>query len=168
MNRQLSCAGCIISERKIDALESRLAGVEHVLQRIDASLSIQTTGERVVSSGSVFSLPKDRKASFAARDGEGKGDGAGPVFEGDSSLTAHTSFVNDFVDRAVRRAPLPETDPGMQSALSALRQIVQRQNKRPIGNGMHFPNQEPLPKGGFRNLSMPPTSLVCSLISRWT
>jgi len=52
----------------------------------------------------------------------------------------------------------------MQSALSTLHQIVQRQNKKSTANELRFPNQKNLPEGGFRSLPMPPSDFVLQVL----
>jgi len=69
--------------------------------------------------------------------------------------------VNDFVGHTVRQTAFPDRDPRMQTALSTLHQIVQRQNKSAmVINDLRFPNQKNLPDGGFRSLPMPPAKIV--------
>ncbi|KAH8196921.1 hypothetical protein TruAng_008907 [Truncatella angustata] len=86
------------------------------------------------------------------------------LFEGGSSLTAHTNLVSNLVSHTVNQTNLPELDRGIQSALSTLRHIVDRQYKKAVGNELGFSNQKPLPRGGLRELPMPPLQVVLQLL----
>lgn len=81
------------------------------------------------------------------------------AFEGDSSMTAQTVFASEFLENTVTRTLPQDLDPDMQSALSSLQQIVSMQN-RPSAHESRFANAKPLPKGGIRELPMPPAHVV--------
>jgi hypothetical protein len=93
---------------------------------------------------------------------EDDGDAA-PTFEGDSSLTAHTVFASEFLENTVTRSLPPDLDPDMRSALSSLQQIASMQN-RPSPSEARFVNAKPLPKGGIRELPMPPAQVVVGML----
>lgn len=86
------------------------------------------------------------------------------TFEGSSSLQAHTAFASDFLEQAVEQTTLLQINRNMQAALASLQQMVKLQD-RPSGasEGM-FPHQKPLPKGGFKELPMPPSNVVINLL----
>ena len=85
------------------------------------------------------------------------------AFEGDSSLAAHTVFASEFLENTVTRTLPEDLDPDMQSALSSLQQIVSMQN-RPSLHETRFSNAKPLPKGGIRELPMPPAHAVVTAL----
>lgn len=111
------------------------------------------------------------------------------AFEGHSSLTAHTQFASEFLEHAVERTSLRDINPTMSAALSSLKQIVglsQQQRARTSsstrrgsnvsgggasGTGgsssareVRFAHQRPLPRGGFRELPMPPVTAVIPVL----
>lgn len=103
------------------------------------------------------------------------------AFEGHSSLTAHTQFASEFLEHAVERTSLRDLSPNMAAALSSLRQIVglsQQQRARTNirrgsgssgaggsrGGEVRFAHQRVLPRGGFRELPMPPVTAVIPLL----
>ena len=90
-------------------------------------------------------------------------DDAVSAFEGDSSMTAQTVFASEFLEITVSRTLPPDLDPDMQSALSSLQQIVSMQN-RPSAHESRFVNAKPLPKGGLRELPMPPAHVVVAAL----
>lgn len=110
------------------------------------------------------------------------------AFEGNSSLTAHTQFASEFLEHAVERTALRDHHPTMAAALSSLKQLVglsQQQraatnaaatssSKRrgsasssSTGGGpteVRFAHQRVLPRGGFRELPMPPVTAVIPVL----
>jgi hypothetical protein len=95
--------------------------------------------------------------------GPGDDDDGFSAFEGDSSMTAQAAFASEFLEHAVTRTLPHDLDPDMRSALSSLQQIVNMQN-RPSAPENRFANAKPLPKGGLRELPMPPAHVVVSAL----
>lgn len=108
------------------------------------------------------SSPVDIDATDALY-GPDNDDDAVSAFEGDSSMTAQTVFASEFLEHAVTRTLPPDLDPDMQSALTSLQQIVSMQN-RPSPHESRFVNAKPLPKGGVRELPMPPAHVVVAAL----
>ncbi|KAK0725799.1 hypothetical protein B0H67DRAFT_598868 [Lasiosphaeris hirsuta] len=173
-------------ERKIDQFESRLAGIEGMLRDLTISLAGRSPSAPSSTAATALSdhnspssaAPRTSNAtstpSSIARDGVSRhieerhdnfsdDENLDSAFEGNSSMAAQTVFASDFLQSAVTRTALREHNPDMESALSSLRQIVAMQN-RPTSHEFHFENVKPLPKGGFRDLPMPPLQLVVSLL----
>lgn len=109
------------------------------------------------------------------------------AFEGNSSLTAHTQFASEFLEHAVERTALREQHPTMAAALSSLKQLVglsqqhhqraavstpttkRRGSTSSTGTGggpseVRFAHQRVLPRGGFRELPMPPVTAVIPVL----
>ncbi|KAK3364500.1 hypothetical protein B0T25DRAFT_67577 [Lasiosphaeria hispida] len=171
-------------ERKIDQFESRLAGIEGMLRDLTVSLAGRNPS---VPASTAATAPSDHNSPSGSasrtsnttgtpssitrdgvsrhiedRDGDFSDDeNLDSAFEGNSSMAAQTVFASDFLQSAVTRDG--EHNPDMESALSSLHQIVALQN-RPTSHESHFENVQPLPKGGFRDLPMPPLQLVVSLL----
>lgn len=101
------------------------------------------------------------------------------AFEGNSSLTAHTVFASEFLEHAVERTSLRDLNPNMAAALTSLKQIVGLSRKQQgrtrrgssgssglggRGSEVRFAHQRVLPKGGFRELPMPPIQAVIPIL----
>jgi hypothetical protein len=99
-------------------------------------------------------------------DGNGDGDEVvDSAFEGSSSMTAQTAMASEFLEHAVTRTSLRDVSPGMQSALLSLQQIVGMQRiPKSTARESRFPRQKPMPKGGLRELPMPPSQVVVGLL----
>lgn len=98
-------------------------------------------------------------------DDDDEGGYAESPFEGESSITAHTVFASEFLHHAVGRTSLDSSlDPSMHSALTSLQQIVHMQRRTSTMADIRFPNQKPLPKGGLKDLPMPPLRVVVGIL----
>ena len=86
------------------------------------------------------------------------------TFEGDSSLAAHTAFASEFLENAVQRTSLRDANPSISSALSSLREIVRMQTLPSTAHEHPFRHRRPLPRGGLKELPMPPVQLVVSML----
>ena len=79
-------------------------------------------------------------------------------------MAAHTAFATTFVADAVGRTSLRDLSPDMSSAVSSLQQLVDMQSRRSVGRETRLPNQRPLPKGGLKEMPMPPMPVVVGLL----
>jgi len=79
-------------------------------------------------------------------------------------MAAQTAFASEFLEKAVTRTSLRELSPDMETALSSLQQIVNMQNRKGTRETNRFPHAKPLPRGGLRELPMPPTQHVVSIL----
>ncbi|KAL2140329.1 hypothetical protein VTI28DRAFT_3973 [Corynascus sepedonium] len=156
-------------ERKIDHFESRLANIENMLRELAVSINSRSpsVSVSVAESGPAGTLPAPRPATGESTDIvygiDDDDDEAALAFEGDSSMTAQTVFASEFLENTVTRTLPPDLAPDMQSALSSLQQIVSMQN-RPSAHESRFANAKPLPKGGLRELPMPPAHVVVAAL----
>lgn len=73
-------------------------------------------------------------------------------------------LASEFLEDAVGRTSLSELSPEMKSALTSLQQIVGMQKQKSSEHAARFPNQKPMPKGGIKDLPMPPVQAVLSLL----
>ena len=115
------------SERKIDQIEERLGGIEHLLR------SLTTNPSGAISEASRFTpntSSPEKNATPSSR-GDGTCGGAGLAgepesppstvlgpeedenYEGTSSLAAHTVFAGEFLQNAVERTSMLGAGPGM-------------------------------------------------------
>ncbi|KAK3311542.1 uncharacterized protein B0T15DRAFT_549129 [Chaetomium strumarium] len=162
-------------ERKIDYFESRLANIEGMIRELAVSINSNRSPSVSVAEGGSNGLSGLSGLSGPTASPPGAGDSTdmlyGPgddddgisAFEGDSSMTAQAVFASEFLENAVTRTLPHDLDPAMRSALSSLQQIVNMQN-RPSAPENRFANAKPLPKGGLRELPMPPAHVVVSAL----
>ncbi|RYP07504.1 hypothetical protein DL765_009137 [Monosporascus sp. GIB2] len=161
-------------ERKIDQIEERLAGIEHLLRASQSPEAAAASGARAADPSpvsrqewttassraptpSVSATTDTRSVIYDNEDIES-------AFEGDSSLTAHTAFASEFLEHAVGRSSLRSTHPNMSSALMSLRQMMSMRNPQREIPEPRFAHQKPLPSGGLRELRMPPMNLVVAML----
>lgn len=151
------------SERKIDQIESRLGNIETLLKNVStghltsgeqARLQVHTPG-----TGSSGVPTAASTADFESSDEES-------AFGGDSGFTSQTAFASEFLEHAVERTSLRDTNPGIEAALVNLRRLVEVQKRRSISHGPRFPLQKPLHPGGLGKLPMPPMEVVVPLLKQ--
>lgn len=145
------------SERKIDQIEARLGNIEALLKNISSSA--------VTDASKFIHTPQtDVNVPTAASNADYDSSDEESALGGDSGLTVHTTFASEFLERAVKRAPLRALNPKMETALANLSQLVEMQKHRSISHGPRFPLQQPVPPGGVSKLPMPPLATVVSLL----
>lgn len=92
------------------------------------------TSPSVVESSTAYEEPPDEENHQA--------------FEGNSSMTAHTVFASEFLERAVTSTSLGrQLSPDIQNALASLQQMVHIQDRKGILHDSRFAHQKPVPKG---------------------
>ncbi|KAK9425624.1 putative Fungal-specific transcription factor domain protein [Seiridium unicorne] len=164
-------------ERKIDDMQERLAGIEHLLQKLTTS---NTSTTAILSSASTVAVDRSstsntpRTASKPTPTSSASHDDSATVFdpedvesfEGNSSLTAHAAFASELVSQAVQTSMLASTpfsvsNPRMEAALSSLRQMVNLQTSRgTAGHEGTSQTSKTVPRGRLRDLPMPPMEFV--------
>ncbi|KXX75460.1 Protein STB5 [Madurella mycetomatis] len=159
-------------ERKIDLFEARLANIEGMLRELTVSVnhSSRSPSASAAESSSASNTHGFTGSSPPAGDGGpdiiygAQYDGAADsTFEGDSSIIAQAAFASELLENAVTRTLPHDIDSDMRSALSSLHQIVNMQN-RPSAQESRFANAKPIPKGGIRELPMPPAQAVVAVL----
>lgn len=173
------------SEKKIDDMQDRLAGIESLLRNLTtggasfaphgqavpvasssslaptlASVNTPASGEKQGSSSPDASRD-DSSTVFDPEDAES--------FEGNSSLAVHAAFASEMVSQAVQSnmnaAPFNARNPRMEAALSSLRQMVNLQNTRAAAGEQHhltspLHNRGVPSRARLRDLPMPPMEMV--------
>lgn len=88
------------------------------------------------------------------------------AFEGNSSMAAHTVFASEFLEQAVTNNTSlgRQLNPDIQNALASLQQLVKMQNQKGNSHESRFAHQKPVPKGGVKELPLPPTRVVVQLL----
>lgn len=90
---------------------------------------------------------------------------SGPVVEGDSSLTAHSVFANDLLQKFVDG----DSSMKMHDTLDALRSIVDTMKQHPAALEMAYPNAKvlptpPSPIASLRSRDLPPIERTVQLL----
>lgn len=147
-------------ERKIDRIETRLGSIEVLLKNVLSSAA--TDASKFIHTPATTATDFNIQTTSSNADYDSASEES--ALGGDSGLTVHTAFASEFLERAVKRAPLKALDPKMESALTNLRQLVEMQKKRSISHGPRFPLQQPVPPGGVSKLAMPPQATVAALL----
>lgn len=150
------------SERKIDHIERRLDGIIGILN--DLKLSRPET-ERPQLPRDTQTLSNESHSTPAVSGHANPADlAAGPVVEGDSSLTAHSAFANDFLQNFVSADSVQDCSLEMRQTLDALAHTVATLKKQTASSEIidsHFsPTHRPRPKG----LELPPIEKAVALI----
>lgn len=176
------------SERKVEAIEERLARIETLLENLTSlSTAIQHSGLPTPSSAASASrltqiqpsitniTPKTENVSVQrpasrtpSRGDQGlKADSnANAAFEGASSLSAHSVHASRIIESAMSDDYTAFTrDPKMQEALFALRNLIEKQHASPVNHDYRFPTQQADPSYiDFSSAKMPPIESVVSLL----
>jgi hypothetical protein len=74
------------------------------------------------------------------------------VVEGESSLTAHSVFANDLLQKVVSRDSRPE----MHERVEALRHMVEAMKKQPADHEMTYPHAPPIRPAAPPGCDFPP------------
>ncbi|KAF2839200.1 hypothetical protein M501DRAFT_1016280 [Patellaria atrata CBS 101060] len=154
---------------KIDRIEERLGSIEEILQNLTIKASSASTSSGTISDGerqpSLF-RPVSTHGSLAYASKRDRRHPDISTFEGGSSLSAHSTYANEFLERAVGigAKDMSETNSEMSAALKSLRHIVERQNMQHVVTEARFPHHidPPLPSP----MEMPPADLVLAVLRR--
>lgn len=80
----------------------------------------------------------------------------GPVVEGDSSLTAHSAFANQFFQEVVSTDELQDSSLEMRETLDALRHMVHSLKHQTAASEMSYPNSRPSTRVAIPPYDLPP------------
>ncbi|CCC08661.1 unnamed protein product [Sordaria macrospora k-hell] len=169
-------------ERKIDHFGTRLTGIEKMLRELmvisqsrtpssESSSHAAGTHSNINASPGASEPPvaiisdivgDPDRGEIPIDDDDDNDDEMDSAFEGNSSMAAQTVFASEFLENAVTRDT--SLSPSMESALSSLRQIVSMQNRKRTNQDSRFPNAKPMPRGGMRELPMPPSPVVVGIL----
>ncbi|KAK0736357.1 hypothetical protein B0T21DRAFT_178670 [Apiosordaria backusii] len=84
-----------------------------------------------------------------------------PMVEGNSSLTAHTAFANEFLQKAVHDR---DSQPEMRERLDALRVLVEAMKKQPAADEMRYPHAAPVQSLPLEHCKLPPIQTVVQIL----
>ena len=141
-------------EQKIDHLDSRLDEIVGLLK------DLKVQGAALPPAIQVQSPPRTSQAtpsapspvsSYVAHHA-GRPEAKSPMVEGDSSLTAHSVFANDFLRNAINKDSRPE----MREGLDALHVIIEAMRHQPAAHEMTYPHAGPARPPPFESCELPP------------
>lgn len=113
------------SERKIDRIEDRLAGIEHVLESLAAKLGNLDIQK---DSSELSSQSRSNKPSVG-RSPRSSSDAHTPApFEGETTINRQSDFARELLEHAVGNTPSIEQNAEIKAALTSLQDMVSRQS----------------------------------------
>ncbi|KAK6514978.1 hypothetical protein TWF506_007336 [Arthrobotrys conoides] len=156
-------------ESKIDSFEARLTGIEGMLRELTTSLKRGGTStprsESITQNYISPSCSAAEPNTICERSSIPETGDNDEAFEGNSSLTAHTTFASEFLEQAVTKTSR-HLNPDMQNALASLQKMVRMQNRKGDPLESRLAHQQPMPKGGYGQLPLPPTDVILKLLRR--
>jgi hypothetical protein len=153
------------SEKKIDRIEDRLAGIEHVLESLATKLGgLDLRRESTESSSQ----------SWSSRKGIGRSPGplaeaSTPApFEGETAMDSQSGYVKDFLAKAVGNTPSFGQNAEVKSALHALNELVTRQGQAtaPATSSSHALIDRSLSDVDPETLEKPPWDAVSNVVDQ--
>ncbi|KAL6354842.1 hypothetical protein LRP88_12199 [Fusarium phalaenopsidis] len=142
--------------RKIDRIDGQLQAVIGLLQDLKTnppSGNPQTTHQAPTVQSCAPSPGNYTTPSTSA------------VIEGDSSLSAHCAFANDFVQQAAGAEPLRSSSAlGMQETLEALSRVVDALKQPTVANEMAYPHARPIQRPSIGERELPPFQNALTVI----
>ncbi|CAH0024442.1 unnamed protein product [Clonostachys rhizophaga] len=139
-------------EEKIDSIQQRLDGIEHLLREL-----LENSNKPATDPPSCSITPAHTVAP--ALDAEA-------VLPARSTLAAQTLDVGAMVENTVKQTPSVRADPDVDAALSALHRMVQMHHQKPVASELKFPDQETLPEASILSLPLVPLNVALPLLRR--
>ncbi|KAH7354529.1 hypothetical protein B0T11DRAFT_260914, partial [Plectosphaerella cucumerina] len=152
-------------ERRIENIEAQLEHITDLLGGISATLHDATQPSQTVDT----STPApSRVSSHPTSTTQGTKGDAHTLFEGESSLAAHTAFANYLLESAVSRECSSNDSGGvaMQEVLASMRDISVAPDRQPGAHDMVYPlvTGYVAPEISLDDHPMPPVELVMATI----
>ncbi|KAF1945190.1 fungal-specific transcription factor domain-containing protein [Clathrospora elynae] len=119
--------GVFASEKKIDRIEDRLAGIEHVLASLSSKL-----GKLDIRKDSVESSSQSQSSRVGVSRSPGNGmteAGAPAPFEGESSINSQSDYAREMLAQAIGSTPSIGQNAEIKTALAALSDLVSQQSR---------------------------------------
>ncbi|KAL1608578.1 hypothetical protein SLS60_003522 [Paraconiothyrium brasiliense] len=152
-------------EKKIDRIEDRLAGIEHVLEALSHKLSnLDIKADLEHSSQSKHGIATTR----SPRSNSGANVST-PAFEGETTINRQSEFARELLEQAVGRTPSIEQNTEIKAALTSLQNMVTRQgaNANTITASLTYPfSNKALAEIDHTKLERPPWDLVNEVIDK--
>ncbi|KAF4972244.1 hypothetical protein FSARC_1141 [Fusarium sarcochroum] len=125
------------SEKKIDQIDKRLDGIERLLQKLAGGDTEKPAGPDTLSARTSPSTLSPSESTLLASSvvEPGSIDPQRLVFEGDSSLAAHTAVASDIFRNEIQQSALQNSNPAINTALSSLHEIVSQVSEHSSSGG---------------------------------
>ncbi|CAG9990315.1 unnamed protein product [Clonostachys byssicola] len=141
-------------EEKIDSIQQRLDGIEHLLRELlDNSNKPSTTVENSNKPSTAVYAHTLAPALEAPA-----------VLPTRSTLAAQTLDVGVMVENTVKQTPSVRADPDVDVALSALHRMVQKHHQKSVASEIAFPDREALPEASILSLPLVPLNVALLLL----
>ncbi|KKA22872.1 C6 transcription factor [Rasamsonia emersonii CBS 393.64] len=151
-------------EKKIEAIESRLARIEGLIQNLAAHSAASPSRPSVTLGPSYSPHQETLSSSGGPAERNSSAGKTNTAFEGDSSLRAHSVHASRVVEHAMRSDASVDRSPEMQEALAALRTLIEKQHALSINQDWRFPNQPANAAIDLSSVKMPSLSSVVTLL----
>lgn len=100
--------------------------------------------------------PKPTSSMSTPGSAPSQSEATGPVVEGDSSLTAHSAFANEFFQEVVSTDELQDSSLEMRETLDALHHIVHSLKHQTASSELSYPNSRPSSRVAIPPFELPP------------
>ncbi|PVI00035.1 hypothetical protein DM02DRAFT_614634 [Periconia macrospinosa] len=151
-------------EKKIDRIEDRLSGIEHVLERLAARLSNVDISRDLAEPAC---QSKSRVSSGRSQSETNSGTPA--PFEGETTLNRQSVFARELLEHAVGSTPSMEQNAAIKDALSSLQDMVTRQgqytNSMPVSFAQPYFNRS-LAEIDATKLEKPPWDMASEVLDK--
>ncbi|KAK2803965.1 hypothetical protein FQN50_006769 [Emmonsiellopsis sp. PD_5] len=170
------------SEKKIEAIDHRLAGIEQMIRDLAVKKNKSPPAEQQqqpfpphpAANNDIDAEERGHHhqrqqqqtlPSHSSTDPVTSGTAQpSPKFEGEPSLSAVSVHTSEQFEKAVGDSPAAEHDPEMRGALSALKELVQRHNMPSPIHTLRFAGQKPSGQVDLSKLELPPVNAVLALL----
>ncbi|PKY03827.1 fungal-specific transcription factor domain protein [Aspergillus campestris IBT 28561] len=155
-------------ERKIDLIEKRLGNIEQILHELKAGASTTTTEPCFQPTPTSNQMSPSAAGPVSNATTTLRQHEMVPAFEGNSSLSAHSAYASEFLESAVSRSALQMSTPKIGAALATLKKMVNMQDNQVPSSlrEARFPSQKVGSSPELRELAMPPSQVVLSILRR--
>ncbi|RFN44628.1 fungal specific transcription factor domain-containing protein [Fusarium flagelliforme] len=147
-------------ERKIDLIDSRLERAIGLLEKLRASEPFNDSSRSHSNPRASYQAPSS--ISTPASDSTQPKRAHGQVVEGDSSLTAHSAFANEFLQRVAATDSLQVSSPELCDTIDELSSILTKEAV--ADNELAYPHARPTRVVNLPNSDMPPFKKAIALI----
>ncbi|KAM0468424.1 hypothetical protein ACHAP7_010876 [Fusarium lateritium] len=153
-----ACDAC--RARKIDLIDSRLERAIGLLEKLRASDQFNNSSRSFKSSQA--SNQAHSSISTPASDSTQPKRAHRQVVEGDSSLTAHSTFANEFLQKVAATGSLQGSSPELYDTIDELSSILI--NEAVVSDELAYPHARPIKGASPPDYEMPPFKKAISLI----
>ncbi|XEV07242.1 hypothetical protein FSHL1_012529 [Fusarium sambucinum] len=147
-------------ERKIDLIDNRLEKAIRLLEKLQVNGSSNQSSRPPiasrVSTQTPVSIPTPASHSTQLRQSQGQ------VVEGESSLTAHSAFANEFLQKVAAADSIQESSPELSETLDELSCIITQQVD--ASDEAPYPHARPVQRANSPRSEMPPIKMAITLI----